>query len=188
MTMMNAATIAKVCRLTAFWLSAWMAFGASAEVFYGGQTKGLPGDPVELTINARADTVLESIDIVPEYAGVAGLLNFVSLTGTSALMDDGLGQCTDQACAFLYVETKTFSANTVLATLRFTIAPGTPVGIVAFDPGVFVGDDILPATSFEVLAVPEPTTWAMFLLGLLVVGCAIRRKVGGTNQRRRTSP
>jgi len=175
---MTSSIIRKFCAVTASWTFAWMACNAGAEVFYAGQTKGFPGDEVELSIVARAGTVLEAIDIVPDLAGVAGVLHFISFTETPALTEDGSGICTGQACGYFYVPDKTFSADAVLATLRFSIDPSAPIGPVAFDPGVVVGTTSLPLSvtaGFEVLAVPEPSSWALVLVGLFGLAHAARR-------------
>jgi hypothetical protein len=176
---MNGSTIGRFCTLTTLWTFGWMAFNCGAEVFYAGQTKGFPGDEVELSINARAGTVLEAIDIVPELNAVAGVLEFISFTPTPALTDGGSDLCTAQACAVFYLPEKTFSTDAVLATLRFAIDPGAPAGPVPFDPGVTVGSDPLPippGAGFEVLAVPEPSTWALLLVGLFGIARTMRRK------------
>ncbi len=163
-------------------LMAWMGLGANAEVFYGGDTKGLPGEPVNLTVNARAGTVLEGIDIVPELAPVAGILDFVSFATAPGLIDGGSPFCFNNACSVFYLDAegngKTFDADTLLATMRFNIAPAAPVGVVDFDPGVVVGVDILPipgGQQFEVLAIPEPSNWILMLAGLAVVALAAPR-------------
>jgi hypothetical protein len=156
------------------------ASGASAEIFYAGDTKGLPGEVVELSINARAGTVLESIDIVPAYAPVADVLQLVGLSSTPALTQDGFGFCDGgEVCGLFYLPPKTFASDTLLATLRFNIAPDAPVGPVPFDAGVIVGEDLLPippAQNFEVLAIPEPQHWALLAAGLAVVGAVVRRR------------
>lgn len=159
-------------------------FGAPighAEVFYSGQTKGQRGDFVELILNARAGTGIDSIDIVPEIDDVAGILNLDTFQATAALKEGGIGLCEDgtDACALFFLETKTFAADTPLARMRFRIANSAPIGIVPFDPGVTVGEDILPlpaASQFEVMAIPEPGTWAMVVLGLGIVGIGVRRR------------
>lgn len=161
-----------------------MGIGASvthAEVFYSGQTKGQRGDFVELIVNARAGTSIDSIDIVPEIGDVAGILNLDNFQATAALKDGGIGLCEDgdDACALFFLESKTFAADTPLARMRFKIDNAAPIGVVNFDPGVTVGEDILPlpaASRFEVLAIPEPGTWAMVVLGLGIVAAAIRRR------------
>lgn len=154
---------------------------AQAEVFYSGQTKGQRGDFVELILNARAGTGIDSIDIVPEIDDVAGILNLDTFQATAALKEGGIGLCEDgtDACALFFLETKTFAADTPLARMRFRIADSAPIGIVPFDPGVTVGEDILPlpaASQFEVMAIPEPGTWAMVVLGLGIVGIGVRRR------------
>jgi len=152
---------------------------AGAEIFYGGDTKGLPGENVELSINARAGTFLEAIQIVPEYTPVADVLELIELKSMPALTDGGFSDCASgQVCAVIFATGKTFAADTVLATLRFNIAADAPVGPVPFDPGVIVGEgDPLPipvAQNFEVLAVPEASHWALLLAGLGVVGFGVR--------------
>jgi hypothetical protein len=71
---------------------------------------------------------------------------------------------------------KTLPADTMLASIRFQIDPGAPVGMVAFDPGVSFGEDLQPQVNFEVLAIPEASTWSMLLAGLLLTAGAVRRK------------
>ena len=156
----------------------WFALGANAEIFYGGETKGLPGDPVFLTVNARAGTVLEGIDIVPELAPVAGVLDFVSFAETPGLTEGGSALCLNNACSVFYLPEKTFSADTLLATVSFTIDPAAPAGPVDFNPGVVVGVNDLPIPQgqrFEVLAIPEPSNWLLMLFGLAVVALAAPR-------------
>ncbi len=154
---------------------------AQAEVFYSGQTKGQRGDFVELILNARAGTSIDSIDIVPGIEAVAGVLDLDSFQATASLKSGGSGICEDgdDACALFFLETKTFAADTPLARMRFRIADSAPIGIVPFDPGVTVGEDILPlpaASQFEVMAIPEPGTWAMVVLGLGIVAIGVRRR------------
>ncbi|MPZ43637.1 MAG: hypothetical protein GEV05_09585 [Betaproteobacteria bacterium] len=156
----------------------WLALGANAEIFYGGETKGFPGDPVHLTVNARAGTVLEGIDIVPELAPVADVLDFVAFAETPGLTDGGSALCFNNACSVFYLPEKTYSADTLLATVSFMIDPAAPVGPVDFDPGVVVGVNALPipqAQGFEVLAIPEPSNWLLMLFGLAVVAFAVPR-------------
>lgn len=156
---------------------------ANAEIFFAGDTKGLPGESVEMSINARAGTTLEAIQIVPEYAPVADVLGLVGLTSTPALTDEGFGDCSSgTVCAVVYVNGKSFASDTVLATLRFTIADDAPAGPVPFDAGIIVGEELVPippARNFEVLAIPEPAHWAMLGAGLgtiLLVGRLRRRR------------
>ncbi len=160
---------------------ACMAFSSHAEIFYGGQTKGVAGSQVDLTIHARAGTVLDSLDIVPELAAVASILHLVSFDTTAGLTDGGSGFCTDQACAYFYLPDKTFAEDTLLARYRFTIDPAAPLGVVPFDTGVTVGITPLPlpgALQFEVVAVPEPSSWLLLLLGSIAIPLALRRARG----------
>lgn len=156
----------------------WFALGANAEIFYGGETKGFPGDPVFLTVNARAGTVLEGIDIVPELAPVASVLDFVSFAETPGLTEGGSALCFNNACSVFYLPEKTFSADTLLATVSFIIDPAAPAGPVDFNPGVVVGVNDLPipqGQGFEVLAIPEPSNWLLMLFGLGVVALTAPR-------------
>lgn len=153
-----------------------MAAQGNAEIFYGGDMTGLPGEAVQLSIHARAGTLLEAIDIVPQIDDVAGVLNFVAFNQTPALTDGGIGLCTGQACGFFYVPEKTFATDTMLAALHFQINPGAATGLVPFDPGVTFGEDIQPLVNFEVLAVPEASTWALFVFGLALTAVAVRRR------------
>jgi hypothetical protein len=160
-------------------LSLLAPLGAAAEVFYAGDPKGLPGEEVNMTVNARAGTVLEGIDIVPDLAAVSSVLHFMSFTESAGLTDGGFPLCTGQACSVTYLPEKSFSADTVLATLRFRIDPAAAVGPVPFNPGVVVGVDDLPiavAQNFEVLAVPEPAHWALLAAGLVTVAFGVRRQ------------
>jgi hypothetical protein len=181
---MNPSGIVRLFGRVLLCATGWLALGANAEIFYGGETKGFPGDPVFLTVNARAGTVLEGIDIVPELARVANELNFVSFTETTGLTDEAISAvCANNACSVFYdlVNGKTFSADTLLVTMSFIIDPAAPVGPVfpEFAPGVFVGvNDALPipqAQRFEVLAIPEPSNWLLMLFGLGVVALAAPR-------------
>ena len=152
-----------------------------AEFFYGAQTNGVAGSADDLTIHPRACTLLEALDIVPALADVASVLHLVSFDQTPGLTEGGTGLCTDQACAFFYLPEKTFAADTLLAHYRFTIDPAAPLGVVAFDTGVVVGDTALPlpsALQFEVVAVPEPSSWLLFLLGAMAMPVALRRMRG----------
>lgn len=179
-------TMTGLARLTLLWTLALGGAGAQAEVFYAGDTKGLPNNFVELSVNARAGTVLNALDILPDYdaVGVAGVLHLVSFTPTPAWTDGGLGACfpsiaTATACAFFYNDPgKSFAADTVLATLRFQIDAAATPHVVPFDPGVVVNDDLLPLVApqqFEVLAVPEPSAWTMLVFGIIAVLAAYRR-------------
>lgn len=157
---------------------ACMAFTCHAEIFYGGQTKGVPGSVVDLSINARAGTVLDALDIVPALADVASVLHLVSFEQTTGLTDGGTGLCTEQACAYFYLPEKTFAVDTLLAHYRFKIDPTAPIGVVTFDIGVVVGATPLPlpsAMQFEVLAVPEPSSWMLMLLGSIAIPLVLRR-------------
>ena len=155
-----------------------VAFEAGAEVFYSGDTKGLPGEPVHLSINARATTTLEAIDIAPFFTEVAGVLNSGTLAVTDALKTDGIGPCDNQVCGLFFLSPKSFAADTLLATVSFTIAPTAPPGMVEFDPGVVVDVTPLPipaSQQFQVLAVPEPSSWLTMLVGLGLVALAAPR-------------
>jgi hypothetical protein len=157
------------------------ALPAGAELFFTGKTKGVRGENVELIINARAGTELEAIDIVPEFAAVAGILDFEGFESMPALEDDGSGLCTDDSCSFFYVPTKVFAADTPLARMRFKIDAAAPIGTVPFNPGIVLGEDdiALPAASqFEVMAIPEPEAWAMLGVGLAVVAAVGARRRG----------
>jgi len=157
---------------------ACMAFAAHAEVFFSGQTKGVAGSQVDLSIHARAGTVFDALDIVPDLAGVAAVLHLVSFEPTAAYIDGGSGACTDQACAFFYLTGKTFAQDTLLARYRFTIDPAAPLGVVPFDTGVVVDATPLQlpsAQQFEVVAVPEPSSWMLLLFGSIAIPLALRR-------------
>lgn len=174
--------IRKFCAIAMLLTAGSAASVSQAEVFYGGQTKGQRGALVELTVNARAGTALDSIDIVPELDPVAGVLNFTGLDVADALKGDGIGPCEGEACALFFIEPKTFVADTMLARIRFRIADDAPIGPVPFDPGVVVGEDLLPlsaAAGFEVLAIPEPGTWGLLTAGLVTVLAAVRRRRAG---------
>lgn len=174
--------IRKFCAIAVLLTAGTAASVSQAEVFYGGQTKGQRGALVELTVNARAGTALDSIDIVPELDPVAGILNLTGFDVTNALTDGGVGVCEGDVCALFFLEPKTFAAETMLARIRFRIADDAPIGPVAFDPGVTVGQDLLPlpaAAGFEVLAIPEPGTWGLLAAGLVTVGAAVRRRRAG---------
>jgi hypothetical protein len=175
---MKGSMIGKCCSVAAGVVLGWMSSICGAQVFYSGLMQGLPGDSVDLFVNARSGTVLESIDILPEPDAFPSVLHFVSLLGTPAMFEDGIGQCTGETCGVFYNAPRTFASDTLLATLRLSIDSGAPAGLVAFDPGVFVGDDPFPGATLEVLAVPEPSSWVMFLLGSLVIGCVIRGRTG----------
>ena len=175
---MNVSTTRQWRRIMAVGALACMVFTAHAEVFFSGQTKGVPGSEVNLSIHARAGMVLEALDIVPVLEDVASILHLVSFVPTAGLTDGGSGLCTDQACAFFYLPEKTFAEDTLLARYRFTIDPAAPLGLVAFDMGVVVGATALPlpnALQFEVVAVPEPSSWLLLLLGLIAAPLALRR-------------
>jgi len=106
------------------------------EIFYGGDTKCLPGENIELPINARAGCTLEAIQIVPEYAPLADLLGLIELASTPALRNHGLGDCNNGlVCAVVYVNGKSFPADTLLATLRFTIGPTHLLALCLSMPG-----------------------------------------------------
>jgi hypothetical protein len=178
-------TMTGLARLTLLWTLTLGGAAAQAEVFYAGDTKGLPNEFVELTVNARAGTVLEGLDIVPDYDAVSSVLHLVTFTPTPAWTDGGLGACapnnvTPTACVFFYDDPgKSFAADTVLATVRFQIDPGAAPGVVPFDPGVVANADSLPLVGtqqFEVLAVPEPAVWAMLVFGIAAVLAACRRR------------
>ncbi|MGH8665783.1 MAG: PEP-CTERM sorting domain-containing protein [Burkholderiales bacterium] len=166
------------------------ALEAGAEVFYGGETKGFPGDPVHLTIHARAGTILEAMDIAPFYDEVAGILDAGNLEVTSAFTDGGVPLCQNEVCGVFFVSPKSFAADALLATISFTIAPGAPVGPVDFDAGVIVDATPLPipgAQQFQVLAIPEPSNWLLMLFGLAAVAFAVprcRRAQGSFGARR----
>lgn len=155
------------------------ALPASAELFFTGKTKGVRGENVELIINARAGTELEAIDIVPEFEAVAGILHFDDFESTSALEDEGSGECTNNACTFFFFPTKVFAADTPLARIRFKIDDAAPIGTVPFNPGIVFGEDdvaLPPASQFEVMAIPEPGAWAMLGAGLVVLASACLRR------------
>jgi hypothetical protein len=167
-------------RLAAAVLAATLPLAAQADLFYGGNTKGLPGELVELSVHARSGTVLEAIDMVPELDAVAGVLEFLGFDTTPTLLEDGSGLCSTTGCALSYAESKSFAEDEMLARWRFRIAANAPVGPVPFDPGVVFGEIpvALPASmGFEVLAIPEPATmWMLGAGGLLVAGVAARRR------------
>ena len=171
--------IRKFCALALLLAAGGTASVSQADVFYSGQTKGQRGAFVELTVNARAGTTLESIDIVPDLDPVADVLQFTGLDVLPALTDGGSGPCAGQACALFYIETKTFPAQALLARICFRIADDAPIGPVAFDPGITVGEDILvlpAAAGFEVLAIPEPGTWGLGVAGLFTLWAVLARR------------
>lgn len=179
---MNVSTMREWGRIVSASALACTAFACQAEIFYSGQTKGMPGSEVDLAIHARAGTVLDALDIVPRLEDVASILHLVSFEPTASLTEGGTGMCTDQACAFFYLPDKTFAVDTMLARYRFTIDPAAPLGVVAFDTGVVVGATPLPlpdALRFEVLAVPEPSSVMLLLLGLIAAPLVLRRARAG---------
>lgn len=167
-------------RLAAVVLAAALPAAAHAEIIFGGDTKGLPGEVVELSVIARSGTVLEAIDIVPDTDAVAGVLQFLGFDTTPALLENSSGPCAASGCALFYVEPKVFAADEMLARWRFRIADSAPVGPVPFDPNIVFGEDVvsLPAAAgFEVLAIPEPgTLWMLAAGGVLVGGAASWRQ------------
>lgn len=170
-------------RLAAVVLAAALPAAAHAEIIFGGDAKGLPGEVVELSVIARSGTVLEAIDIVPETDAVADVLQFLGFDTTPALLENSSGPCTASGCALFYAEPKIFASDEMLARWRFRIADTAPVGPVPFDPGVVFGENAvaLPAAvGFEVLAVPEPEAlWMLAAGGVLVAGAtAWRQRVG----------
>lgn len=91
---------------------------------------------------ARALCWIHSIS--RDYDGVAGVLELISFTETSALTQGGTGLCTGTSCAFFYLPAKSFSQDATLAKLRFRIDPNAPSGPVTFDQRVVVGVAPLP--------------------------------------------
>ncbi|HEY8555303.1 MAG TPA: hypothetical protein VIL43_12290 [Burkholderiales bacterium] len=175
---MNSSTMLRLAVRAPLLALGWLALGASAEVFYGGSTRGYPGDPVQLTINARAGTEISALDIAPFYDEVAAILQNGDLEVTSAFTDGGSVICENEVCGVFYLTPKSFAADTLLATIDFTIAPDAPPGIVDFNPGVIVDVTPLPipaAQQFEVLAIPEPSNWVLLLCGLAVLLAAVPR-------------
>lgn len=167
-------------RLAAAVLAAALPAAAHAEIVFGGDTRGLPGEVVELSVIARSGTVLEAIDIVPDTDAVAGVLEFLGFDTTPALLDDSSGPCAASGCALFYVEPKVFASDEMLARWRFRIADAAPVGPVPFDPGVVFGEDpvtLPPAAGFEVLAIPEPAAlWMLAAGGVLIAGATSCRR------------
>lgn len=70
--------------------------------------------------------------------------------------------------------TYVFTPTSTTQTLSF-LANGTPVGQPPFS--------LLDGVSLEKVAVPEPATWAMMLLGFGIVGASLRGRRGKTDDR-----
>jgi len=165
--------------MTAAWALALLAASAQADVFLSGMPQGLPGADVDLSIMAGAGTTIESIDIVPQYEHFDQVLTLLSLQGTPALTGGGSGLCTAEACSFFYIQGKSFTADTILATFRFKVQHDAAPGPIDFDLGVTVGAKqvALPESQeFEVLAtIPEPSTWLLMLAGFAAVAAGRSR-------------
>jgi hypothetical protein len=93
----------------------------------------------------------------------------------------GSGLRTAEACSFFYIQGKSFTADTILATFRFKVQHDAAPGPVDFDLGVTVGVTQVPlpeSQKFEVLAtIPEPSTWLLMLGGIAAIAagrCRIR--------------
>ena len=156
-------------------ISGW----AQANVFLTGAAAGKPGDEVVFSIGVSAGTKLDAIDILPYYDDFAGILELVDLQGTSALTAGGIGMCEDGLCAYFYLPAKSFEKEAVLATFRFVVTDNAwdfvdpnSHGRVAFDLGVYLdGDHMLfpQGQVFTVLAVPEPSTFSLTALAVLLL-------------------
>lgn len=107
---------------------------------------------------------------------VAGLLRLQGFTSTGATLTQTFqlaGPDTGGALSFASYQTSGSFAATQFATVYafgFTCNSGGTCNAFSSDRGQFALDNI------SVSAVPEPESAAMFLLGLLSVGAAVRRR------------
>ena len=154
---------------------------------------------VDIVISGLADNTAPSlatfdVDVsfdtaVLDFSGAAfgsqldlfGLGDVNSLTagvGTVNLFELSLESATDLD----NLQTDTF----VLATLSFSVLSGgtSPLGIAVNALGDSLGDalsaDIITGSITGVSAVPEPATWALWVLGLLVTMTRYRARTFGS--------
>jgi hypothetical protein len=159
---------------------------ANATVVVLGPFEGRPSDSIELPIAATAGTVLQSIDIAPDYSKFASVLTLVGTQPMAALTDGGSGVCQNFKCSYTYVPGKSFAVDTVLETLHFTVTPNamdfvdkatsTVPLLLGIDFTVGGKFTILSNPSFKVLSVPEPSSAGLIAVGsLLLIGMRYRR-------------
>jgi len=170
--------------LSAFFALVFLSTLAHAKVLIVGEAKGRPGDELVISIEVDAGTAFTDIDIVPHYDEFSPVLSLVSFTPTADLMDDAFGGgCLVDRCAFYYYPKKKFTETTLLAVLRFKVSDAAESFVdeakrtVPFDLGISIeGEEPFKETMFTVLAVPEPATYLLTTLGLLLLAIQGRRR------------
>jgi len=170
--------------------------GTQAAVVLLGTPAGRPSQVVEFSLAATPGTLLNSIDIVPRYDRLSAILTLLSFEEAPGLTDGASGMCLEGACAFTYIPPKSFGSLTELATWQFIVNVDAENFVdknrefKQFDFGVTVGTTRvrLPEDrTFRVLAVPEPSVWALVAVGLILILAAdARTSRSGADTQRRT--
>ena len=154
---------------------------AHAAIIVVGSLDGAPGQQVDISIAVDADTVVDSLDILPNFGSGLSLVGFTHPNLTGALCNDALG-----LCSVFYIPAKTFPTGTTLATWTLLVDTDAEIGSkIPLDLGIVLGENEvnpLPPDKrdgFDVtLAVPEPRIGAFLAVGgaiLALIGLFRRR-------------
>ena len=162
------------------------------------------GTAVTIQARADADTPLFAFEFHSKYVPDQGILQFLDVlelqNDPKITLPEPI-ECGESLCnrfedavevedisAFADVRGATVPAGTVVEWV-FMVKPNAPLGEVTFP--LFIGGPLTVAggrhprrlgesnKQFQVLAIPEPSSWALVLAGLAAVGArAYRRRLG----------
>ncbi len=171
-------------------------FAAHAALYLYGPSVWHQGEYISFEVKADADTVLNTYSFDTRYGAFASVLEIQDspigtlpsvITGGLPFVPCNSDELGD-VCAFSYLFGRNVLKDTVVTRWEFLVKGGAPPGEVSsFDLGVFaatgtnISDEAVPwlpadRPPFQVIAVPESSSWILMIAGLAAVGARTYRR------------
>ncbi len=183
-------------RLGAVWALLLVPLAAQATLYLEGPSEWYPGQTITISLKTDDNTLLNTFFFDSQYWKFASVLEIhnqpvdtLPVVITAGSQDSCNSDALGDICSFSYVNARNVLKDTVVTQWQFLVKEDAPLGPVGFDLDLLIEADMgafdfaepidWPETKqFQVLAIPEPSSWALMLAGFAAVGArAYRRRI-----------